>query len=98
MINPNKAKVRVVCDAAAEFGRTSLNKELLQGPQLNNSLIGVLFRFMKDEVAVASDIESMFDRVACAEKDADALRFLWWSESMNAPPSDHRMTAFVWKG
>lgn len=28
-INPNKAKVRVVYDAAAEYGGTSLNKELL---------------------------------------------------------------------
>ena len=65
LINPNKAKVRVVYDAAAEFGGTSLNKELLQGPQLNNSLIGVRFRFRKDEVAVASDIKSMFHRVAC---------------------------------
>lgn len=82
-------------DAAAEFGGTSLNKELLQGPQLNNSLIGVLFRFRKDEVAVASDIESMFHRVACAEEDTDALRFLWWSESMDEPPSDHRMTVHL---
>ena len=30
-------------DVAAEHGGTSLNKELLQGSQLNNSLIGVLF-------------------------------------------------------
>ena len=45
VINPNKPKVRVVFDAAAEYDGTSLNKELLQGPQLNNSLIRVLFRF-----------------------------------------------------
>ena len=95
VINPNKAKVRVVYDAAAEFGGTSLNKELLQGPQLNNSLIGVLSRFRKDEVAVASDIESMFHRVACTEEDADALRFLWWNEGMDKPPSDHRMTVHL---
>ena len=68
--NPNKAIVRVVYDEAAEYGGTSLNKQLLQGPQLNNSLIGVLFRFRKAEVAVASDIESMFHREACTEEDA----------------------------
>ena len=56
VINPNNAKVRVVYDAAVEYGGTSLNKQLLQGPQLNNSLIGVLFRFRKNEVAVASDM------------------------------------------
>ena len=77
VINPNKSKVRVVYEAAAQFEGTALNKELLQGPQLNNSLVGALMRFRKDEVAVASDIESMFHRVACREDDTDALRFLW---------------------
>ena len=91
VVNPNKSKVRVVYDAAAVWGGTSLNKELLQGPQLNNSLIGVLFRFRREEIAVASDIESMFHRVGCVERDTDALRFLWWSDGLNKPPSDHKM-------
>ena len=60
VVNPNKSKVEY--DAAAVWGGTSLNKELVQGPQLNNSLISVLFRFRKEEIAVASDIESMFHR------------------------------------
>ena len=55
VINPNKSKVRVVYDAAAKFEGTALNKELLQGPLLNNTLVAVLMRFRKDEVAVASD-------------------------------------------
>ena len=95
VVNPNKAKVRVVYDAAAEYGGPSLNKELLQGPQLNNSLIGVLFRFRKDEVAVTSDIEGMFHRVACAEEDTDAVPLLWWSESIEEPPSDLKMTVHL---
>ena len=78
VINRKKSKVRVVYDAAARFEVTALNKELLQGPLLNNSLVGVLMWFRKNEVAVASDIESMFHRVACREEDTDALRFLWW--------------------
>ena len=95
VINPNKSKIRVVYDAAAEYGGTSLNKELLQGPQLNNLLIGVLLRFRKEKVAVAADIESMFHRVACREEDTDALRFLWWSGGLNDPPSDHKMTVHL---
>ena len=62
VINPNNSKVRVVY-TAARFEGTALNKELLQGPLLNNSLVGVLMWFIKDEVAAASDIESMFHRV-----------------------------------
>ena len=49
-------KVRVVYDAAARFEGTALNKEMLQNSLLNNSLVGVLMRPKKDEVAVASDI------------------------------------------
>ena len=95
VINPNKSKVRVVYDAAARFAGTALNKELLQGPLLNNSLVGVLRRFRKDQVAVASDIESMFRRVACREDDTDALRFLWWDGSLDEPPSDYKMTVHL---
>ena len=95
VINPNKSKVRVVYDAAARFEGTALNKELLQGPLLNNSLVGVLMRFRKDEVAVASDIESMFHRVAYRDDDTDALRFLWWDGSSDEPPSDYKMTVHL---
>ena len=95
VINPNTSKVRVVYDAAARFAGTALNKELLRGPLLNNSLVGVLMRFRKDEVAVASDIESMFHRVACREDDTDALRFLWWDGSLDEPPSDYKMTVHL---
>jgi hypothetical protein len=44
--NVNKpGKVCVVFDAAASFRGTSLNQELLQGPDQCNSLIGVLLKF-----------------------------------------------------
>lgn len=43
VFHPQKPdKVLVVFDCAAEYGGTSLNKELLQGPDLTNSLVRVL--------------------------------------------------------
>lgn len=40
-------QLRVVFDSSAEYERVSLNKVLLSGPDLNNTLLGVLLRFRK---------------------------------------------------
>lgn len=59
--HPKKpTQIRVVFDSSAEYNDVSLNKELLSGPDLANSLIGVLIRFRREEVAVMCDIEQMF--------------------------------------
>ena len=43
-------KVRVVYDCAAEYKWTSLNQQLLQGPDEANQLTRVLSRFRKKEL------------------------------------------------
>ena len=55
-------QIRVVFDSSAEFQGVSLNKELLPGPDLMNSLVGVLIRFRQENVAAMCDIEQMFTR------------------------------------
>ena len=71
-------KVRVVFDCAAQFAHTSLNRQLLQGPDLTNSIVGVLTRFPQEFVGLVADIQSMFHQVRVEPRDCDALRFLWW--------------------
>ena len=78
--HPQKGTFRTVFDCAASFQGTSLNKELLQGPDLSNSLIGVLTRFRQDHVAIMADIRAMYHQVRVPEEDTDLLRFLWWPE------------------
>jgi hypothetical protein len=56
-------KIRIVYDAAVKCKGTSLNDELLHGPNLANEIIKVLLRFRKEEVVIAADIQEMFHLV-----------------------------------
>ena len=51
-------KVRVVFDCTAKFQGTSLHDQLLSGPDLTNSLVGVyvLTRFREEPVSLLWDI------------------------------------------
>ena len=61
MGHPRKPdQIRVVFDSSAEFQGVSLNKELLLGPDVINSLVGVLIRSRQDNIAVMCDLEQMF--------------------------------------
>ncbi|KAL8583120.1 hypothetical protein ACOMHN_008558 [Nucella lapillus] len=91
--NPNKpGKVRVVFDCAARCQGTCLNDHLLTGPDLMNSLIGVLCRFRLKPVAISCDVKRMFHQFHVAPQHRDYLRFLWWPDNdLNAEPKDYRM-------
>ena len=72
--HPKKpSKPRVVFDAAATCKGKSLNKSLHTGPDLLNSLAGVLLHFRKNEIAVVADIEAMFHQVKVNKADAEGL-------------------------
>ncbi|XP_072021571.1 uncharacterized protein [Amphiura filiformis] len=90
--HPRKNKLRVVYDCAVNYMGHSLNKELLQGPDLTSSLVGVMLRFRQECIAVTADIESMFHQVQVPESDRNLLRFLWWPEGeVDKPLQTYRM-------
>jgi len=73
-----------------------LNDNLLQEPDLVNSLVGVLIRFREQSVALVADIEAMFHQVKVSDKDRDVLIFLWWPDGdMDKPPSEYCMTVHL---
>ena len=77
--HPHKpGKIRVVFDCSAKYKGKSLNDLLLKGPDLTNSLLGVLTRFRQEHVAVMADIQAMFHQVKVPDTDRSFLRFLWW--------------------
>jgi hypothetical protein len=97
VFHPQKpGKIRVVFDCSANYRGTSLNDQLLQGPDLTNSLVGVITRFRQDTVAFMADVEAMFHQVRVRPTDCDALRFLWWPDgNLASPPEEYQMTVHL---
>lgn len=79
-------RICVDFDSSASCEGVSLNDVLLTGPDLNTSLLGVLMRFRKEQVASTADIEHMFHCFVVKEDHRDFLRFLWYRN--NNPTSD----------
>lgn len=95
--HPKKpGKIRVVFDSSAQYCGVCLNDVLLTGPDLNNTLLGVLIRFRREAVAATADIKQMFHCFLVREQDRNFLRFLWFRD--NNPAQDvieYRMTVHV---
>ncbi|XP_052378933.1 uncharacterized protein LOC127931174 [Oncorhynchus keta] len=91
-----KGTIRVVFDCSSSYKGISLNSELLQGPNLANTLIGVLLRFRQEHIAMMADIEGMFHQVRVHEDYLDFLRFLWWPDGdTNKRLEEYRMTVHL---
>ncbi|XP_042244222.1 uncharacterized protein LOC121880779 isoform X1 [Thunnus maccoyii] len=68
--HPQKpGKIRVVFDCSAKYQETSLNDHLLTGPDLTNTLVGVLCRFRKGYIAVMCNVERMFHQFHVEKED-----------------------------
>ena len=94
--HPKKRKLRVVFDCAATYQGVSLNTELLQGPDLTNSLVGVIWRFRKESIGIMADIKSMFYQVRVEQSGRDYLRFLWWPQGdTSQAPKEYRMLVHI---
>lgn len=89
-------KIRGVFDSSAAFEGVSLNDVLLSGPDLCNSLLGILLRFRKDTYPITADIEQMFYQFFVDQEHRDFLRFFWHKDNdFDKPLVEYRMTVHV---
>ena len=97
LIHPHKpSKVRVVFDWAVRFQGASVNERIVQGPDLTNTLIGVLSRFRQESTAIMADVQQMFYQVLVPVEDCNFLRYLWWpGGDFERAPQEFRMRVHV---
>ncbi|XP_056022195.1 uncharacterized protein LOC130055048 [Ostrea edulis] len=73
-----------------------MDKKMYKGPDLMNSLLGILLRFRQGPVAITADIEQMFYRFSVSDDHRNYLRFMWYKD--NEPSQEmieYRMTRHV---
>ncbi|XP_064646567.1 uncharacterized protein LOC135499619 [Lineus longissimus] len=70
-------KVRIVYDAAARFGGTSLNDEMLPGPNLQKDILEILLNFRRRPVALIGDVKEMFSQIVLQLECRRYHRLLW---------------------
>lgn len=95
--HPQKpGQIRVVFDSSAKHDGVSLNDVLLSGPDLNNTLIGVLMRFRREAIAITADVQQMFYSFNVCEDHRDYLRFLWYQDNdLQKDITEYRMNVHV---
>ncbi|XP_078485266.1 uncharacterized protein LOC108950654 [Ciona intestinalis] len=82
---------RILKDCSETIDDKDLTGQPGRGPDLTNNLVGVLTRFRKEEVALMTDIESMFHQFFVRKQDRDFLRFLWWKDDSFQEILEYRM-------
>ena len=89
-------KVCVVFDSSSKYHGLSLNDVLLTGPDLTNSLLGILLRFRLEAIVITADIEQMFDNFRVRRDHCNFLRFFWYRDSdPNLDLVEYRTTVHV---
>ena len=92
-------KVCMVFDCAATYRGTSLNAQVLQGPDLSNKVVGVLLRFCEEPVALMANVEAMNHQLKVDPDGVDALRFSWYSDcNLTREPEEYHMTVQLFGG
>ena len=94
IVRPEKTMpIHIVFNSSASFQGHRLNDYWMKGPDLLNSLFGVILRFRENEVA--GDISKMYHRVLIPEQDLQVHRYLWRNMETNREPDVYVKTVLM---
>ena len=97
VLRPEKAStpLRIIFNSSSVYQGHCLNDYWLKGPDLLNSLFGVILHFRENEVAVCGDISKMYHQVLIPEADQHVHRFLWRNLDTSRPPDTYVKTVLT---
>ena len=84
---------RLVFNSSASYNGHILNEYWAKGPDVLNSLFGVLLRFREGNVAFIGDVSKMFNSILLSLFDQHTHRFLWRNMKDNCKPNHYVLTA-----
>ena len=76
-LDSKSTPVRIVFNSSAKLMGHTLNKYWAKGPDLLNSLLGILIRLRENEVEFMGDIKKMYHSVETTPVEQQTHRFLW---------------------
>lgn len=75
-----KGQICVIFASSAKQEGTTHNDVLLSGPDMNNTVLGVLIHFYKEPIAITADYSMLYCFIVREDHQA-FLRFLWFEDS-----------------
>ena len=81
--------VRIVFNSSANYMGHVLNEYWSKGPDLLNSLLGILIRFRENAIAFIGDIKKMYHTVRTGVIEQHTHRFLWRDMDITREPDTY---------
>lgn len=97
VLRPDKKStpIRIVFNSSSVYQGHRLNDYWLKGPDLLNSIFGVVLRFRENQVAISGDISKMFHRILIPEEDQHVHRFLRIRMEIDQKPDTYVKTVLT---
>ncbi|XP_063592199.1 uncharacterized protein LOC134769401 [Penaeus indicus] len=85
--------IRIVFNSSAKFMGQSLNSFWAKGPDVLNSMVGILLRFREGAIGIAGDISKMYNSIKLPEMEQHVRRFVWRDFQLNCEPEHYVLTS-----
>ena len=97
VLRPEKKSTpfQIVFNSSDNFKGHCLNDYWMKGPDLLNSLFGVILRFTENAVAISGDISKVYHKILIPERDQHVHLFLWRKWETKRDPDVYVMTVFT---